>query len=312
MRNFGSTWGRPIALLMLALLNAVAAPPQAAFEVASVKPTTARPNGPAICMVPCSGERTTIVGARVDIRWISIEQMILTAYSLKPYQLSAPDWLRNEHFDVVAKMPEGAARDKLPEMLQSLLKDRFHLAIHRETKEQPVHALVVAKGGIKLRETSAEADAPLPEDPQHREAYTPDGEARILDSGGFVTSGGLLGPMRGGRGATGGLKLEFSKLSMPGLAALLTPHMDHPVIDQTGIKGVYYFAPENRPLESAGNGGGRKSAAPEGPVGLSQGDDPFGDALRRALAQGGLALESRKIPIERVIVDHVDKVPTAN
>ncbi len=298
-------------LLALSAAVAVAQPP--AFEVASVKPATTRPAGMGVCMVPCSGERVAVVGARVDIRWISIEQLILTAYRLKPYQLSAPDWARNERFDIAAKMPEGATRQKLPEMLQALLAERFHLAIHRETKEQPVYALVVGKGGIKLRETSAEAEAPLPEDPAHREVYTPDGDARILGDGGFVTTGGLLGPMRGGRGSTGGMKVEFFKLAMPGLAALLTPHSDHPVMDETGLKGVYYFAAENRPQGPMGESGGRKGLAPEGgPQGLSQGEDLFGDALRASLAKGGLTLDTRKLPIERVIVDHVDKAPSAN
>ncbi len=64
-------------------------------------------------------------------------------------------------FDIAAKIPKGAAADKVPEMVQALLADRFGLTVHRGTTVQPIYALVVAKGGLKLERAGAAA-APRP------------------------------------------------------------------------------------------------------------------------------------------------------
>src|SRR5690242_271460 len=101
---------------------AVSAAPQAAFEVASIKKGVEPERTPMICLVPCTpGERFTVQGSRVDIRYMSIEKLIVTAYGIKPYQLIGPDWMRSERFDIQAKIPEGVSKDRIPEMLQALL-----------------------------------------------------------------------------------------------------------------------------------------------------------------------------------------------
>jgi uncharacterized protein (TIGR03435 family) len=84
--------------------------------------------------------------------------MLLTyAYNIRPHQLSgAPAWTSDARFDIEAKA-EGASPAQVRQMLQTLLAERFHLAAHRETREQPGYALVVAKGGPRLRESKAEA-----------------------------------------------------------------------------------------------------------------------------------------------------------
>lgn len=72
------------------------------------------------------------------------------AYGVKPYQITGPDWLATMRFDIVAKMPEGSKKDA-PKMLQALLEERFKLTTHRASAEHPVLALVVGKGGPKLK-----------------------------------------------------------------------------------------------------------------------------------------------------------------
>jgi len=293
-----------------------AAEPGPAFEVASVKPAADPGRAPMICLVPCSpGERMTVEHSRVDIRYMSLERLLITAYAIKGYQLSGPDWMRSQRFDVQAKMPDGASRERLPEMLQSLLAERFKLAIHRESKDLPVYALVL-KGESKLQ-AAREQDLSLPDTPGTRELYTPDGEARMLADGTFMARGGPLGPIRGGGGPDRGIRFEFLSLTMPGLALLLTPHMDRPVVDQTGLKGGYYVDLPIRPPEGAG--GGRKGeGAPEGgrsgldnaPAGPRQ--DPFGDALFTVIERAGLKLEKTKAPVETIVVDHLEKTPTEN
>ncbi|HEY1341128.1 MAG TPA: TIGR03435 family protein [Bryobacteraceae bacterium] len=310
---------RCLPLIAAALCAAGSAAPQAAFEVASIKKGVEPERTPMICLVPCTpGERLTVQGSRVDIRYMSIEKLIVTAYGVKAYQLSGPEWMRSERFDIQAKIPDGVSKDRVPEMLRALLAERFKLAIHRDTKELPVYALVVGKNGSKLEKAAADANAPPPEAPGSQPLYSPQGEARMLDGGRLFVSGGSLGSIRGGRAANGAFGMEFLNISMPGLAEVLTPHLERPVVDMTGLKGEYRFAWENRPPADGGGGGrkggvrvaepGRGGDAPEaGPR-----PDPFGEALFAALDKSGLKLEARKAPVETLVVDHVERIPTEN
>jgi uncharacterized protein (TIGR03435 family) len=116
------------------------------FEVASIKP--ARSGG-----MP--------LGVRMDKAQASFGGMSLSAlisygYGVKLAQISGPEWLTTQRFDIVAKLPEGGSTARVPEMMQGLLAERFGLKLHRESKEFPVYALMAANTGIKL--------TPRPED----------------------------------------------------------------------------------------------------------------------------------------------------
>src|SRR5262249_20740905 len=97
--------------------------------------------------------------------------------------------------------------------------------------------LVVGKNGLKLRETSADAETVVPASPSDKTLYSGQGDARMLENGSLVVTGGPLGPIRGGRGA-GGMRFEFAKLTMAGLGDLLAPHKDLRIVDMTGLKGA--------------------------------------------------------------------------
>ena len=84
-------------------------------------------------------------GAQATYTYMALRDLIVTAYKVKPFQVSGPDWIATTRFDIVAKMPAGASKDDAPLMLQSLLEERFKLAVHKETKERPVLALVVGQ-----------------------------------------------------------------------------------------------------------------------------------------------------------------------
>jgi uncharacterized protein (TIGR03435 family) len=292
-----------------------AAAPSVAFEVASVKPATEPATDLKVCLVPCrQGERFTVEHSRVEIRYMSLDRLILTAYRIKPYQLTGPDWMGTAKFDIEAKMPEGASREQMPEMLQALLAERFKLAIHRDSKELPVYALVVGKNGPKLQAGRGE-NIDLPNGPGSQELYTPEGEARTLGDGAFVTRGGPLGPVRGGRGSSGGLHFEFLNLTMPALADLVAPHMDRPVVDQTEVKGSYYWDFQMHPpsgdgvRKSGGDGdGGRTGGVPD----AGQRADAYGEAIFAAIEKAGLRLEKTKAPVETIVVDRLEKTPTEN
>src|SRR5438270_7214723 len=116
-----------------ALLAAAAfgqTPARAEFEVASIR------QSPPITAEVKVGVH--IDGAQVSVTYFSLKDLIQTAYKLKNYQVVAPDWVASERFDIAAKLPAGANRDQVPDMLQSLLEDRFKMKVHRDSKEFPV------------------------------------------------------------------------------------------------------------------------------------------------------------------------------
>jgi uncharacterized protein (TIGR03435 family) len=265
------------------------------------------------CIGPCTfGERLSVLGSRVDIRFVSLFKLILAAYRIQPHQLSGPDWMRSQRFDIAAKIPDGASKDQVPEMLQALLAERFKLSIHRDRKVQPVFALVLGKSGAKLQRSAAEVETSSPAPPGSTPLLTSQGEARQLENGDLVITSGAYGPMRGGRNSNGVMKWEFRKLTMPALAAMLAPHLDRPVVDLTNLQGSYYLAFENRPPSE---GTARKGSGPSD-VGRPGTDghppDPFGEGLFRAIERAGLKLEARKEPVEMIVVDRVERTPTRN
>ena len=133
----------------------VAAPSGPRFAVASIKPAPITSGGPP------ANAGIKIDGGRVDIGYWSIKQLILRAYGIPDYQLSAPGWVADLRFDVAAKFPEEAGRDQLPEMLKWLMADRFGLAAHAESRELAGFALVLGKGGLKMKPAVRDAYTPL-------------------------------------------------------------------------------------------------------------------------------------------------------
>src|ERR1051325_4412045 len=126
----------------LAFLICVGAQAQPAgsykFEVASVKPAPP-PTGNFIRMGMSGGPGTSSPG-QITMENVAMRDIITRAYSLKPYQLNAPDWMTSARYDIVAKVPANATKEQVPVMLQNLLAERFKLMVHRESKELPVYA----------------------------------------------------------------------------------------------------------------------------------------------------------------------------
>jgi uncharacterized protein (TIGR03435 family) len=311
---------RPITLWTALAVAAAAqtashAPPDTAFEVASVK-TAAKPDrGPIFCLVPCSpGERLTLAGTRVDIRFMSLYKLIYIAYRVKPYQVNGPDWIKTQRFDIMAKIPDGVSADQLPEMLQALLADRFKLAMHRENNDVPVVALVVGKNGPHLEEASPGAEAMAAKAvaaPGGRGLYSGEGEAHMDDSGHATSTGAPWGPVTASPPMQGNPHFELLAVTMPGLAELLAPHEDRPVIDMTGLKGRYHmqFSLDLPPPPPQGAGRGGRDGGPGGGPPM---DDPLGEGLFRTLDKSGLKLEKRTTPVATIVVDHIEKTPSEN
>jgi uncharacterized protein (TIGR03435 family) len=132
-----------ISVSLLLLAN-VGFAQQLAFEVATIKPSA-----PLDALALRSGNLhvgTKIDAARIDIGTASLLRLICMAYRTPPWQIRGPDWMKTTNFDIQAKIPDGAMADQVPEMLQALLEERFGLKMHRDSKEEPVYALVAAGG----------------------------------------------------------------------------------------------------------------------------------------------------------------------
>src|ERR1700729_2112474 len=148
--------GSTFASLFLATSAALAqTAPKPSFEVASFKPAEMDMQKMAAAMMAGGALKMGphIDGAQAEYTAMALRELIAMAYNVKPFQISGPDWMTTTRFDIKAKMPAGSTKDDAPLMLQTLLEERFKLVVRRETKEHSVLALVVGKGGSKMKET---------------------------------------------------------------------------------------------------------------------------------------------------------------
>jgi uncharacterized protein (TIGR03435 family) len=336
----GALMRKSLQILILCCM-AVAAPialaqSKAAFEVASVK-SAAPLDMQKMAAAMRSGQMPQI-GVRVDgqearYTYMSMKQLVANAYGVKPYQVSGPDWINGERYDISAKIPDGASQDDAPKMLQSLLEQRFKLVAHRVDKQEQVLALVVAKSGPKMKEstdTPQALDDNAPLQPGQMNVNTPDGPARMT-----MGQNGTMTMNMGTRGvvvykvdpATQSIHMEASHLSMAGLVDMLNQfsQMQGPgsrqIVDKTGLKGTFQVGLDFSILDllnmarAAGiatpamMGRGAASSALPGDAA----SEPSGtSSLNESVGTLGLKLENTSDTVQDVVVDSVEKTPTEN
>jgi uncharacterized protein (TIGR03435 family) len=215
-----------------------------AFEVVSIKRSPPYEPGMPAGM---RADPTHIIAQQIPIR-----TLILGAYNVELWQIvGAPDWTRDEGYDVSVTIPVGTTKATEELMMQRLLAERCKLVVHRETKDSPVYELVVAKGGSKLKVSTDE--------------------------------------QYGVRRALG--HLEVHHASIANFTRSLNEPSDRPILDKTDIKGLYDFTLDWTPEARAGADGPSIFTAME--------------------EQLGLRLESRREPLEYVVIDHVER-PSEN
>jgi uncharacterized protein (TIGR03435 family) len=269
--------------------------------------------------------------ARVDIGFLSLADLIRIAYRVKPYQISGPDWMSAQRFDIQAKMPDGSSTDQIPEMLQALLAERFKLALHRDDTEHAVYALIVGKSGSKLKEALPDPAVPAaPAEPPKGAITIGSGSDQVQISGnpqagqGMVISSAQSGKMHISMGPEGTMQLAMEKMTMSALADALSPFVDRPVIDMTGLKGNYQVALDlsmsdlmavARTSGFAMPGMPAMPVMPANPGSARPADvasDPSGSSVFAAVQQLGLKLDPQKQPMERLVIDRLEKMPTEN
>jgi len=230
----------------------------AAFDVASVRPAGIGRSG----KEGSKRSRIEYSPKSVSMWNVDVAECVEWAFNVRFYQVSAPGVAHSERYDILAKTADAVQVGQLREMLQNLLAKRFQLKFHRETKMLPVYDLVVAKGGPRLPAPKADADFP----PTHGADSLP----RVQD-GSFV----------------------FQDASVTDFAAKLSllRGIELPVIDRTGIKGVFDIT-----LKSAASA-------------LLQPDGP--SLFTLVQEQLGLRLVAAKAPVEVLVIEHVGK-PSEN
>lgn len=309
---------------------------QMTFEVASVKPSAPMSMGPGRFMMGSRGGPGTSDPGHVTYNNLTLKSLVVTAFGVKNYQISGPSWMDSERFDITAKVPAGATKDQIKFMLQNLLKERFHMQVHRETKDLPMYAMTVGKSGPKMKESPPEepepADAPKASGPE-------DGPPKLPAMGRLKMGGDGLPELPAGFGPKKGCimmmmmspagprsHMQCKQRTMSDLAEQLSNQLDRPVTDLTGLTAKYDFnldfAPdENRMPMMMPPGGGMATVARDGGPGPGPGPDggpkandtPTAPPLPAAIQeQLGLKLDAKKGPVALVVVDKIDKEPTEN
>jgi uncharacterized protein (TIGR03435 family) len=215
-----------------------------------------------------------------------------------------PAWIETEWYDIAANVPPDSTKEQLQVMLQNLLAERFHLTVRRETSDIPMYALVVGKNGPKFKQSDpaavAEDEKTATELPAVRPKVPmgPDGFPQIPPDtkmpGSFTLS------LSSGQFTR--YKLFVRHQTIDQFADNLASHLNRPVKNLTGLAGQYdlTLAFESEPLAGVPRTAPSESAEP-GPTIFS--------AVQEQL---GLKLEQRKGPVEMLMVDRLDKIPTEN
>jgi uncharacterized protein (TIGR03435 family) len=283
--------------LSLFIVATVACAQSAAFEVASIK--VSPPYDPNLGRIvgskggPGSNDPGLYQCENCSLSWL-----VDTAYDIPYYRLVALDWMSNTAFIVSAKIPEGATK-QFQQMMQQLLADRFKLSVHRDQKEMPLYELQVAKGGPKLKESPKDPKRASEED--DRKVVTE--PMKLAPDGYPALSRGTTMAFMNDRA-----RVMQTDQTMTWLAGFLSAQLHSPVNDVTGLTGHYDFS------FYWDAGAGRRRSSPSGSTPLEGvSDADAGPTLEAAiLSQLGLKLEKTKGPVDIVVVDHAEKVPTEN
>lgn len=252
------------------------------FEVASVR--HGRPGDFSAGGTGCPGAGPT----RCSIENYPLSSLLQVAYQIHAYQVSGPAWLDEQRFTVDAEAPAGTSQKQLSLMLRNLLIERFQIAAHFETKQITAYRLVVARGGAKLDKSPGPPRQPDQDSAKEapRIKIDPEGYPEPPPGRSFWMVVG-----------NGRARWRFVDESMDDFAERIADGMIHkPTVNATGLAGKYDF------LLSYSVAAMQPDAPPDS-----------GETLLEAVQQQlGLKLETRKVPVDTLVIDHIEKIPREN
>jgi uncharacterized protein (TIGR03435 family) len=264
--------------------NAAPATQRLAFDVASIKRTDPNDTRP-------GADFTTRPGGILIARNNAVSNFITNAYDVPYYAvLGGPEWMRNDRYNLEARADGERSRAELMLMVQTLLADRFQFRMHRETRELPAYVLTVARGGAKLtRSKDGDCVRRDPDKPMPPPAPLAPGETRRPGCGNNLLSS---------RGATPpNLIWSAVGIDMAGVTGTLAVFFRRPVVDRTGLTGIYNIQLELPPLQPATTDGGTP--------------DPGVSVFTVLHEQLGLRVEEGRGPVDVLVVDGIER-PTEN
>jgi len=289
------------------------------FEVASVRPSGPVPRGtPQFPAGRSSGGPGTNDPQRITYERVPLLQLLMNAYGVSPDQIAGPGWATTDdlgeaaRFDISAKLPAGATKEQATIMLQNLLAERLQLTLHRKTIEASDYALLLGKGGSKLKESTG------PIRDSERKAVAPGPIQLEAQKDGFPEL--FPGHNMGGTFQDGVARMRFRDYPLVDLAQQLSQALAVRIVNQTGLSGKYDFKLEfDLAAEAAGVGLLVKlPLTPGQPARMNKSVPDLGqqDALPIISSamekQLGLKLQAIKVPIDTLVIDHVEKTPTEN
>jgi uncharacterized protein (TIGR03435 family) len=282
-------------LLLLALGNGFAQPAtKLEFEAATVKPFNADIYGPAREMFS-GGPGTADPGFLRSS--LPLQSLMMIAYQVHSDQIAGPGWIEDMRYDVRARIPAGAVWPQVRLMLQNLIVERFAVQLHHEMRDFPAYNLTIAKGGAKLNQTAYPNASPRA--PSNME-FTLDQkgfpiipndfavQARVnwIKKDAIYSTFRAFSTARLAEEVAGALPDLLPRESREGL-----DDVPARVIDVTGLTGKYDFTLQYQ----------------------SESTDATGPSIFKALEnQLGLHLEKIKLPLDVIVIDHIDKTPEEN
>ena len=258
------------------------------FEVATVKPTKADDGNRMIRFTPDG----------ISIHGVPLKMLLRESFGVEEDRiLGEPSWVKNP-YDIEAKVDADDAPklknlkfDQRRAMMLPLIQDRFNLKYHHETREMPIYQLVVAKSGVKMKQSApdppANPDDAKPDAPPRPDPANPNAPPKL----------GRHSLMSNGRG-----HLESTGTTMEMLVHILSSQLGRTVVDKTGLTGDYDYTLQWTP-DDVGTPMGSDAGPGKGDISPDAGGPTLLTALEEQL---GVKLESTKTAVDVIVIDHID------
>jgi uncharacterized protein (TIGR03435 family) len=277
---------KTLVISLLALAGLDAQPSTASFEVATVK---ASPANDGRFVRGCRGGPGTNDPGLFRCTNATLSNLIMRAYDIRRYQLAAPGWIYDTNYEISAKLPLGATKDQLREMIANLLADRFKLQFHWSKKEMGMYDMVINKGGPRLKESVDQP--PTAREKENRGATDAEGYPNIPDD----CDGCLY------INAVGKASYHAAKAKLKDLVDTLAAQLGMPINDQTGLTGQY-------DITLSWSSGGGISPRPNADASTEP-----GITMEAAVVQQlGLRLVPNRGLVDIIVFDRAEKIPAEN